>query len=184
MEKRNHALGPEDWLAQALKTLEEEGVSNLRVERLARSLGVTKGSFYWHFKDRQDLLDRLLDYWAVELTTKVIDENRASGGNARRRLRDLMVSVTQRELGRYDLAVRAWAVFDKRAAKTVGEIDKSRLAYVKELFSELGFRGRSLEMRARAFVYYQVAEPMMLLPADRTERIRLLELRHDLLTRH
>jgi AcrR family transcriptional regulator len=182
-EKTARRLGREDWLARALKALETEGVAGVRVESLARSLGVTKGSFYWHFKDRDDLLESLLDYWANEVNTKVIEENRASGGDARARLRHLMRSITERELTRYDLAVRAWAVFDPRAAGAAKQSDEQRYAYVKGLFHEIGFRGSPLELRTRLFMHYQIAEPILFLKHSAAERRKLLKLRHEFLTR-
>ncbi|MHC4579178.1 MAG: TetR/AcrR family transcriptional regulator [Planctomycetota bacterium] len=175
-------LGRNDWLAQALETLRREGVAGVRVERLARSLGVTKGSFYWHFEDRQDLLDRMLDYWAEELTTRVLEEIDRIRGTPEERLLALMKLVTLTERGRYDVAFRAWASIDRRAARTVRQVDERRLDGVRKLFAELGFCGRELEMRTRLFLCYQVGEAGLLAREGRAERRALLALRHELLT--
>ena len=78
------------WLVQALKILSREGLAGVRVEKIARSLHVTKGSFYWHFKDRDDLFSGMLDYWADVLTDDVFKEVLACRGNAKRRLLKLM----------------------------------------------------------------------------------------------
>lgn len=56
------------WVAAGLESLRQGGVGAVRVERLAARLGITKGSFYWHFRNRGDLLDALLEYWAREMT--------------------------------------------------------------------------------------------------------------------
>ena len=71
MSKRNQ-LTAEDWQKQALETLDKEGIHKVNVEYLARQLGVTKGSFYWHFKNHETLIRGMLDYWARTLTINVI----------------------------------------------------------------------------------------------------------------
>ena len=58
-----------EWQELALKVLASEGVQGVRVERLARDLGIAKAGFYWHFRDRRDLLQSILAYWANEFTT-------------------------------------------------------------------------------------------------------------------
>ena len=57
-----------EWLEAASQALSEEGVAGIKVERLAKSLGIAKAGFYWHFKNRDDLLQQLLDYWTHEVT--------------------------------------------------------------------------------------------------------------------
>jgi hypothetical protein len=94
-----------------------------------------------------------------------------------------MRSITERELTRYDLAVRAWAVFDPRAARAAKKSDRQRYAYVKGLFHEIGFRGHQLELRTRLFLHYQIAESILFLEHSPAKRLKLLKLRHDFLTR-
>src|SRR5664279_4441164 len=66
-------LGAEDWVQAGLRTLARRGVSNVRVERLARDLKVTKGSFYWHFTDRDALLDAMLSSWRAK--SNIVNEH-------------------------------------------------------------------------------------------------------------
>ena len=61
------------WIKTAFDTLYEEGIEQVRVERLAKKLKVTKGSFYWHFRDRAELLDALIEYWNDEMTRTVLE---------------------------------------------------------------------------------------------------------------
>ena len=76
-----------DWLEKALQVLEAEGIVGVRVERLARELGVAKRGFYWHFQDREDLYREMLDFWSEEFTESVVDDPLMRTGNAETRLR-------------------------------------------------------------------------------------------------
>ena len=71
---RAEQLSREQWLAAALEVLRQHGVAGVRIVPIARLLGVTTGSFYWHFKDRQDLLQSMLEYWVHTITNSVMDE--------------------------------------------------------------------------------------------------------------
>lgn len=68
------SLGREAWIAAGLAALSSGGVEAVRVEVLARALHVTKGSFYWHFADRRELLDAIVAHW--ETTTTGADDRR------------------------------------------------------------------------------------------------------------
>ncbi len=72
-------VSKQDWLLVALEALATSGVESVRVERLAKQLGVAKSSFYWHFKNRHTLLMELLRYWEEEYTGVVIAEARIFG---------------------------------------------------------------------------------------------------------
>jgi AcrR family transcriptional regulator len=182
MEHAKPRLSREDWLAAALGALEHEGIEGVRSERLARTLGVTTGSFYWHFRDRKDLLASLLDYWAQEMTLKLLPEIERISADPKQRLFALMTTITEQNLGRYEVPIRAWGMIDEMAAKKVQQIDQQRLAYIKKIFAQIGFRGRSLEMRARTLMYYQMAEPSVFLGDSMEEKKQFLKLRIDLLT--
>lgn len=64
----------DDWTRAALRTLAAGGIAAVRIDALARDLGVTRGSFYWHFADRDDLLKTALELWEREFTAQVIKE--------------------------------------------------------------------------------------------------------------
>ena len=171
MVRRDRRLGRDDWLVQALEVLQAEGIR-----------GVTKGSFYWHFKSRDGLFESLLDHWARVWTGSVIDEARALDMPPREKLEHLLEQVTRRRMGRYDLAVRAWAAFDERAAAAVRRVDAYRLQFMEDLLREMGFQGEQLAMRARAILYYQTAELSMRLGDTADDRLRLLPPRVELMT--
>ena len=72
--KRKARLDRQDWLDAALTALLEGGIAGVTMERLAVGLGVTRGSFYYHFRDRAELLDELLDYWVRDWTVAIVDD--------------------------------------------------------------------------------------------------------------
>lgn len=145
-------LDKSDWIAAGLKALQADGIDAVRVEPLAAKLKVTKGSFYWHFKDRPALLSALLECWQRRATNAIIDEVETVGGPAKAQLRKLFEIVLQAD-GRLEMAIRNWAKTDKAAARAVKSIDKKRIGYVANLFEDDGFTAPEARMRAR-FAYF------------------------------
>ena len=177
---RTGRLGREDWIRGALELLSESGVEGVKIVPLADRLGVTSGSFYWHFKDRNDLLRSLLDFWVRSQTDAILEK--LDQGTPSERLFNLMKTLTFGEQARYEVAVRAWAGFDNMAAEVVRATDKRRIEWLRSIFRELGFSGIEAEMRARLFVYYQLAEPSVLWREAKSKRREIIKRRHRLLT--
>jgi len=182
LKEKSKRLTREDWLSAALEVLYGEGVGKVSIVRIARDLGVTSGSFYWHFKDRNDLLRGLLDFWVHSQTEAIFEEVARFEGTPSERLFKLMEMLTIGEQARYEVAVRAWAGFDDMAAEVVRRIDKRRVEWLRSVFHEIGFSGNEAEMRARLFVYYQLAEPSILWREPKSKRREIMKLRHRLLT--
>jgi AcrR family transcriptional regulator len=180
--ERPGRLSREDWLAAALEVLRGEGVGKVSIVRIARDLGVTSGSFYWHFKDRNDLLRSLLDFWVRSQTEAIFEKVDQCEGTPSERLLQLMEILTLGEQARYEVAIRAWAGFDDMAAEVVRGTDKRRIEWLRSIFYDLGFRGNETEMRARLFVYYQLAEPSVLWREPKSRQREMIRLRHRLLT--
>ena len=178
--EKSKRLSREDWLEAALEVLKSEGVGKVNIVRIARDLGVTSGSFYWHFKDRNDLLRSLLDFWVRSQTDAILEK--VDQGAPSERLFNLMEILTLGEQARYEVAVRAWAGFDNMAAEVVRATDKRRIEWLHSIFCELGFTGIEAEMRARLFVYYQLAEPSVLWREGQSKRREIIRRRHRLLT--
>ena len=176
------SLRRSDWLDHALEVLLEEGIDGLRVEPLARSLGVTKGSFYWHFRDRDDLLDSVLEYWVDEMTVRIRDEMQARGGAPEQRLWDLMCRLMQDDRSRFELAIRSWAAFDPKATAAVRGADHLRLECLAALFLEMGFDSDEAHMRARTLMGHVLAEPLLCTSDEPDERMAQNRLRHAMLT--
>jgi AcrR family transcriptional regulator len=179
---KSKRLSREDWHAAALEVLKHEGVEKVSVVRIARDLGVTSGSFYWHFKDRNELLHGLLDFWVRTQTEAILEK--VDQGTPSEQLLKLMDILSLGDEARYEVAVRAWAGFDNMAAEVVQSTDKRRIEWVRSRFIELGFSSVEAEMRARLFVYHQLAEPMVLFREPKNKRKEIIKLRHRLLTSH
>ncbi len=123
------------WIDEGLRALAAGGPDAVRIEPLARALGVTKGGFYWHFVDRRALLDEMLDAWERMSVDEVIQHVEAGGGGARTRLRRLSaLASSSDELLRIDLAVRDWARREQTVAQRLRRVDNRRMDYMRSLF--------------------------------------------------
>ena len=145
---RSAHLGPGDWVSAGLAALASGGVDAVRVDVLARTLGVTRGSFYWHFSDRQALLDALLAAWGARQTDDVIAQADALGKPPAETLRALLALCFDDD-GRLERAFRSWAAIDRRTADTVEAVDRRRIDYLANLLEKLNFPKATAEARAR-----------------------------------
>ena len=181
--KSSKRLNREEWLSRALEVLSREGKAKLRIELLTNSLGVTKGSFYWHFKNRTDFVKNLAEYWARHSTDQVIEVVNQSQGAASDRLLNLMDFLCRKDFGKYDVSMRAWAAQEPEVARIVKKVDEQRFNFVRSLFIELGFKGLELEMRTRTFVVFHSLELGSFARGTKKERLKLLKHRHAFFTR-
>jgi AcrR family transcriptional regulator len=179
MEDKNLKLGQEDWLVAALNVLSEEGIEKVKVEPLAVYLGVTKGSFYWHFKNREALLTQMVDYW-VAVQNEIIDRLGESALEPKQRLWNLLQFVGRKD-SQHDVAIRAWALNNSYAAKAVMRIDARRLIFCEKLFEQMGFAGNECKLRARMVYFYQVGEYTVINRDAVKLRLTLAELRYNML---
>jgi AcrR family transcriptional regulator len=153
------ALDRQAWIDAAAQALAEHGVDGVRVETLARKLAVTKGSFYWHFRDRQDLLSALLGHWKDGRIRDIVKQTRATAGEERARIFhviEVYSAARSRKGMKIELALRDWAKRDPAAAAVVREVDAERLDRARRLFLALGLdfheaTGRSLLLYAYVF---------------------------------
>jgi AcrR family transcriptional regulator len=181
-QDRSSRLSREAWLAQALDVLARHGNAKLRVETIAAALGVTTGSFYWHFKNRDEFLESLVRYWGTNFTDPVIEQVSSLDGDARQRLIALTDLVMRGDYARFDVSVRAWAAQEPAIGPVVAETDAKRLGIVRSLLAELGFAGTELEMRARTCIAYLSLDPSIRSSSD-AERFEMLERFKALITR-
>jgi AcrR family transcriptional regulator len=137
------------WIEEGLRALAAAGPDAVRVDALARALGVTRGGFYWHFKDRGALMDAILDQWEQVSVDQVIARVDADGGDPRERLRGLFDLARARpDVLAVDLAVRDWARRDAAVGRRLRRVDNRRMAYLRELFA--GFLDDPDEVEARS----------------------------------
>ena len=176
------SLTREDWVDAATGVLVDEGIDHVRVDVLAQQLGVTRGSFYWHFRDREELLRGVLQRWRETATENLTARLESAHADPREQLRDV-ISLPFRgraaaRAARIELAIRAWARRDALARQAVDEADASRMGYIAQIFSSMGFP--VMEARSRAFLVYchNVGESLMASQgsaAQKQERARFVE---------
>lgn len=157
------------WVEAAFDALAEGGIDAVRVDPLAKRLGVTRGSFYWHFKDRDALHTAVLKEWRKRQSYRVATriESRTSAPDERlRQTLALPNSPRAKRAAAIELAIRLWARRDTEAVKAVRHIDRVRLSYYAKLYGEMG--AAPAEARRRAFMFYAalMAEAFILTDAE------------------
>jgi AcrR family transcriptional regulator len=126
------------WIEEGLSALGDGGPDAVRIESLAKALGVSKGGFYWHFKDRQLLLEEMLDAWERTWVDEVIDTVEAGNEDARSRLRRLFaLAAASGELLKIELAIRNWARREESVAGRLRQVDNRRMDYMRSLFGAI-----------------------------------------------
>lgn len=122
-----------------MRALAAGGPEAVRIEPLAQALGVSKGGFYWHFDDRQSLLEEMLDTWERTWVDEVIEVIEAQGEDARSRLRRLfaLAAASGAELLKIELAIRNWARREEAVARRLRHVDNRRMNYMRSLFGAI-----------------------------------------------
>lgn len=146
----------QDWVNGAIAALGDGGIDAVRVEPLAKALGVSKGSFYHHFTNRRALLLALLDQWEQLGTSAIIDEVEAASDEPAGQLAALVhISCTPDALGdSVETSIRAWAATDEIARGAVARVDQRRLDYVTDLLVSAGLK--KSQAKRRAAMFYRV----------------------------
>ena len=173
-------LGRQDWIDTGLKVLAKSGVESVRVEPIAKLMNVTKGSFYWHFKNREDLLNALLQEWIDRETDSIIEQVEAAGGDANCKLLNLF-ELAVKDDGQVEKAIRAWATNDSKAATILAKVDQRRLDYTRDLFLEVGFTPFEAIVRARMAYYSLIGEFIVGTRTNQDERLAEVRLQHAIL---
>ncbi|NES00684.1 MAG: TetR/AcrR family transcriptional regulator, partial [Symploca sp. SIO1B1] len=139
------------------------------------------GSFYWHFKNREDFLEAILQEWVNWQTNSIIEQVEALGGDATTKLLYLFELAIQDD-GRAENAIRAWATSNSKITTVLAQVDQRRLNYTKDLFLEVGFAPFDAMVRARMVYYALVGEFTIGTRSDQTERLAEIRLQHAILT--
>lgn len=150
------------WIEEGLRALAAGGPDAVRVEAVAASLNVTKGGFYHHFRDRQALLDAMLDTWEETLVDRAIETSDRGGGDGRARLRRLFSAAdASNELLALELSVRDWARRNPAVAERVRRVDSRRLDYLRPLFAEFCDDAADVEGRCLLVLTLFVGESLV-----------------------
>jgi AcrR family transcriptional regulator len=144
-------LSKTDWIRQGLRTLATDGANALKVGPMSTALEVSRGSFYWHFRDIADFRSQLLRSWQERSTDQVIRELEAQNAEPGR-LKHLLKRALATKRG-LDRAIRSWAAEDEDVAKVVAAVDDRRVAYIARMLVASGVESRQAHPRA-AFMYW------------------------------
>jgi AcrR family transcriptional regulator len=159
------------WIEEGLRALAAGGPDAVRIELLARALGVTRGGFYWHFDDRRALLEEILDAWERASVDEVIARVEREEGDATAKLRRLSaLAASSDEPLRTDLAVRDWARREPAVAERLRRVDNRRVAYLRTLFR--AFSADADDVEARCLVFYSLWIGSHFIAADHGARSR------------
>jgi AcrR family transcriptional regulator len=175
-------LTRQDWIDAAIELLSKAGIGAVNIDRLATNLDVTRGSFYHHFSDRDELLRWVLEHWAQRWTHEVRDQISALGLDPSTTLFALMNAIRSNRAADYDAPIRAWALHDPLAREVVKQVDEARLNFIQAQFEALGFTGLDAENRARLYLHYEMAAPAMFAGPSPDRDDQLLIERHRFLT--
>jgi AcrR family transcriptional regulator len=166
-------LSANDWLELGLKVLATQGFTALKAEPLAKAMGVSRGSFYWHFTDIGAYHAAILRHWREVAAEQVIADLEAASGHD-----DPLKLLLRRTFSAHlalEKAVRSWATSDAAARGAVQAIDRRRLGYVEELLCRAGFAAEAAQARAQilywAFVGYALADK----PLSKAHQQRVLD---------
>jgi AcrR family transcriptional regulator len=163
----------EEWIKCGFAELARSGVEGVRVEVLAKQLGVTKGGFYRRFRDRTALLGAMLENWRSGRIASIEQQAGADKAPPRNRLKALIRLYSERmntEGMAIELAIRQWARSDEMAAQAVSSVDTARLKVVSALYRATGLAAG--EADAEAFLFYCFIFGQSLLFLDRGKRKR------------
>ncbi|HHG91120.1 MAG TPA: TetR/AcrR family transcriptional regulator [Devosia sp.] len=174
MTKKN-TLKAEDWIRGAFRALGAGGPQAIRVEAIARNMKVSKGSFYWHFRDLGTLKVAMLEHWVDIATFETIAKVAQKGEGAYAQLLSLIALATGDQSADYggprvEAAIREWARTEKSVAQIVEEVEAARLDFVASLFLKAGADGEASRQKAR--LLYGAMIGLEQLPGSEPEQVR------------
>ena len=146
-----------DWLQTALEIFVAEGIDAVRITRLANDLGVTRGSFYWHFQNREDLLHSLVSYWKDKNTAAITDSIAQAPSLVDGILRFFETCVDAALFDpRLDLALREWARRSESIHRLVDSEDAARIEALRRFYQRFDYPMPQALIRARVLYYSQI----------------------------
>jgi AcrR family transcriptional regulator len=146
-----------DWLQRALQIFVAEGIDAVRITRLADDLGVTRGSFYWHFANRGDLIDALVRFWQDKNTAAIeqlVVQAQSLADGIFRYFETCLDA--ERFDSRLDLAVREWARRSTRIRELLDREDSARIEALRQFFTRFEYSMPEALIRARVLYYSQI----------------------------
>jgi AcrR family transcriptional regulator len=147
-----------DWIALAMETLVRDGVESVKILTLGQKLGVSRSSFYWYFRDRQDLLDQLLAFWLEKNTKGIVERAQRPAPSIVRSILNVFECWADEDIfdPKLDFAVREWARRTPAVRRAVTRADDTRVNSVRDLYLRFGFSKEDALIRARVLYCMQI----------------------------
>ncbi len=146
-----------DWLLKALEIFVEEGIDSIRITRLANDLGVTRGSFYWHFQNREDLINSLVSFWKDKNTAAITDSVAQASSLADGIFRFFEICIDDSQFDpRLDLALREWARRSIEIRALLDSEDATRIEALRQFYLRFDYPMPQALIRARVLYYSQI----------------------------
>ncbi|MEX0349504.1 MAG: TetR/AcrR family transcriptional regulator [Paracoccaceae bacterium] len=166
----------DDWLNLAMDVLISDGVEQVKVMNLAERMAVSRSSFYWYFKSRQDLLDALLAKWQATNTAALIAQTEAPAKTITAAVCNVHRCVVNTDLfdTALDFAVRDWARREGKVRRMLDQSDARRLAALRAMFTRFGYEELESETRARVLYYMQIGYDLAQLNEPQEVRLSLV----------
>lgn len=169
-------LSLDDWTAAALDLLVTDGVSEVKISRLCERLEVTKGSFYWHFSDIDELMTAVAERWCAQDNDAQRGLDALASTPVRERLEQMASLLVEHRAWSVERAVREWARTEPRVAASVRALDQRIMQLVQDALQELGFDERQARLRAGTLVYAGIGfvHGRDSLPTPTTEELHMI----------
>ncbi|RBW53075.1 TetR/AcrR family transcriptional regulator [Ruegeria sp. A3M17] len=166
----------DDWLNVAMDVLISDGVDQIKVLNLAERMAVSRSSFYWYFKSRQELLDALLARWHATNTAALVAQAKAPADTITAAVCNVHRCVVNTELfdTALDFAVRDWARKSGKVRRALDQSDARRLEALHAMFARYGYSEVEAETRARVLYYMQIGYDLAQLNEPMSTRIALV----------
>lgn len=176
-EKGSFYLRKKDWLNLAKETLIEEGIANVKIKRMAEKLEVSRSSFYWFFKNIDELYNELMLYWEATNSKPFIERAERSAPTVHIAIMNLFECWVDPRLfdPRLDVAVRLWARTDDSILACVKKVDLERMNALTSMFSRYGYDSKESVVRSRTLYMTQIGQYTLDFDEPERERFNLLE---------
>jgi len=175
IKKHSGWRGSEDlWLDAAYLMLVESGIESVKVMPLAKRLNMSRTSFYWHFKDRDALLDALIRRWKVKNTGNLVAQTKARAKTIAEAVLNLFDCWIDPKLfdARMDFAIRNWAHQSAELKTILEQTDQERIAAIAAMFARFGFSKEQAETRALTVYYTQIGYISMMIDESISQRFK------------
>lgn len=166
-----------DWLSLAIEALVNEGIDQVKVQVMAKKLGVSRSSFYWFFDSIQDLQDQLLSHWLERNTGPIIERTMRPAATVTKAICNVFECWVDPKLfdPNLDIAVRFWGRRDPKVRSIVGQADDQRVEALSKMFKRYGYEDEDAFIRARILYFTQIGH--YTLEVQETQAIRLTHVR-------